>query len=222
MEKTDRAGFVSWAVRLAWLTIAYNTVEGVVSIYYGATDMSMALAGFGVDSFIEVGSAILVLWRLRHETMSREGVSINAERKATLGIGILFIVLAVITSVGGIYQIVTEGRPDTTLPGFIISTLSLAFMFWLYREKTDVAIRIDSATVMKDARCSLACLKLSAILFAGSIVYLLVPSLWMADSVAAVLLSILIGKEGVETVKNSQSENFSGGCGCEKKSVTIL
>ncbi|VAX18208.1 hypothetical protein MNBD_NITROSPINAE02-773 [hydrothermal vent metagenome] len=212
MEERNR--FIKRAILLSLFTIGYNLVEGVVSIYFGISDEAISLAGFGGDSLIEVGSAGLVLWRLESEVGRSAELSLRRERKATFGIGVLFIVLAVITLVVSAFQLATFSHPESTLPGLVIAALSLSFMFFLWSAKRKVAKLLDSATVMKDADCSLACIKLSAILFIGSLIFLLFPGLWWIDSAAAILLAIIIGKEGLETIQAARSDDFSGGCGC--------
>jgi len=72
------------------LTIGYNAIEGIVSVYFGVTEESFSLAGFGMDSFIAVASAFLVLWRLRAEVSGEDGISLDRKRNATLGIGTIF------------------------------------------------------------------------------------------------------------------------------------
>jgi divalent metal cation (Fe/Co/Zn/Cd) transporter len=202
------------AIFLSWFTIGYNLIEGAVSIAFGVGEESVALAGFGVDSLIEVASASLILWRFRSEAHVGSEISIGRERKATLGIGILFLLLAAITLAASVFQLKAGSHPTTTLPGLVISAASLSFMFWLWASKRRVAAQLNSASIMKDAACSLACIKLSVVLFAGSLVFWTFPALWWADSVAALLLGILIGKEGWETVGAARHPEFSGGCGC--------
>ena len=208
---------VKQAILLSWFTILYNLVEGIVSIYFGISDEAISLAGFGGDSLIEVASASLVLWRFRGETQGEITLALQREKRATLYIGYLFLMLAGITTVSSVFQVATFRRPDTTLPGIVISTLSLSFMFYLWRSKKKVSTLLNSATMAKDADCSLACIKLSGILFVGSIVYLLLPGLWWVDSIAAIAIAIFVAIEGVETVKAAKSDDFQGGCGCVSK-----
>lgn len=87
-------------------------------------------------------------------------------------------------------------------------------MFWLFSAKRKVARGLNSAAMMKDADCSLACIKLSVVLFLGSLMYAVIPSLWWADSVAAILIALLIGREGWEAIRAARHPEFSGGCGC--------
>ncbi|MCF8719489.1 cation transporter [Nitrospina gracilis] len=205
---------VGKAVLLAWFTIGFNLLEGVVAVAFGVEEHSFALLGFGLDSFIEVFSATLVLWRFKGEQGLDAELSLNKERRATFGIGILFLLLGAGTILASAFQWVAQARPSTTLPGFVIAVVSLSFMFYLWRAKVRVARELDSATMMKDARCSLACIQLSAVLFAGSLLFLLSPVLWWADSLSAIVIGGLIVHEGVDTIRATCRDDFSGGCGC--------
>lgn len=211
----DRQPLVRRALLLSWFTIAYNLVEGAVAIFFGISDDSMALAGFGADSFIEVFSAMLVLWRLRSEAGVSSILSTDRERKATLGIGALFVLLASVTAVSAFLQVRNARHPETTVPGLVISLLSLSFMVFLWRAKLRVAEGLDSSTVLKDADCSLACIKLSAVLLLGSLMFQIAHELWWADAAAAALLAVLIMQEGVGTIRNALRPEFTGGCGCK-------
>ncbi|HJW43997.1 MAG TPA: cation transporter [Geothrix sp.] len=202
---------VDWRRRALWLstlTIAYNLAEGLVSMAFGWADDSIALFGFGADSFIEVASALLVLWKLLdHGNLERE-------RKATRAIGWLFLALTAGIAGGALLQLTAQRHPPTTVPGLVISLLSLSFMVFLWRAKLQAARALDSATVAADAACSLACIQLSLVLFAGSLLFLLAPALWWVDAMAALALALLIGKEGVGMVRAARSAAFTGGCGC--------
>lgn len=195
------------AVTLSWFTIAYNLVEGGVAIGFGLSDDSIALAGFGVDSLIEVASAALILWRFQEK-----GLTLDRERKATMAIGGLFILLAAVTVAGAGLQLSRGGHPETTLPGLIVSAVSLSFMFYLWRAKKTVGEALSSPAVLQDAACSLACIRLSFVLFTGSLLYLALPSLWWIDSVAAIVIAAFIGKEGFDAIRAARSEEFEGGC----------
>lgn len=202
------------AIQLSWFTICYNIVEGLVSVYFGLEKDSIALAGFGADSFIEVASAVVVLWRFKGEAGFSTPLAIAAERAATRIIGWLFVVLSAGTIAGSAFKLFQHGSPDTTIPGVVISLLSLSFMFYLWSAKKKVARALNSATVEKDADCSLACIKLSVVLLVGSAFYALSSSLWWGDSAAALVIAFMIGSEGVGTIRAAGREDFSGGCGC--------
>ncbi len=206
--------WVSRALVLAWVTIVYNVIEGAVAIAFGVSDDSVALFGFGADSLIEVASASIVMWRFRGE--AGRGPEINAarERRATTAIGGLFVVLAVVMAGSSTAQLIAQAHPATTVPGLVISALSLSLMLFLWRAKLKAGQALESPTVLGDAGCTLACFKLSAVLFAGSLIFVVAPSLWWVDSVAAIVLGALIAREGVETIREARKPDFSGGCGC--------
>ncbi|MDE2292290.1 MAG: cation transporter [Elusimicrobia bacterium] len=210
----EKAVFLRRAIRLSWLTIGYNVLEGLASIYFGLAKESLALAGFGLDSFIEVAAAVVVLWRFQSEMGRGEGLSLGAERRAVLVIGLLFVGLGLVTAAGCALKLSERAHPATAVPGLLVSAVSLGFMSFLWSAKKDVAAGLDSATMMKDADCSLACIKLSLVLLGGSFVFFLHPPFWWADSFAGLILAVLIGKEGVEAVRASRREDFTGGCGC--------
>jgi divalent metal cation (Fe/Co/Zn/Cd) transporter len=207
-----RSRWIAYAKTLAIFTIAYNLVEGLVSMGFGWSDDSVALFGFGADSFIEVFSALLVLWRLRADDCADD--LIERERKVTKRIGWLLMLLAAGTVGGSLLQLKARGHPSTTLPGLIVSLASLGFMVFLWRAKLAAAKALDSRALKADAACSLACVQLSSILLAGSLVFLLTPRLWWVDSAAALVLALLIGKEGWEMRSAAAREDFDGGCGC--------
>jgi divalent metal cation (Fe/Co/Zn/Cd) transporter len=74
-------------------------------------------------------------------------------------------------------------------------------MFFLYKEKKKLAVRLDSSTIDKDAECSLACIKLSFVLLAGSLLFVAAPQYWWADAAAAVFLAVFVAREGFETIR---------------------
>lgn len=207
--------WLRWAVALAWATVAFNLAEGLVSMGFGAADGSIALLGFGADSFFEVGSALLVLWRLRGSSDNRSGDELTRERLATRGIGLLLSLLGAGTAAGAALQLAARRHPDTALPGLLISLVSLAFMFVLWRAKRRAARTLDSRALASDAACSLACMKLSSVLLASSALFVLWPGLWWLDGAAAVVLAALIGREGFEMVRASLNPAFEGGCSCD-------
>ncbi len=211
---SDPQPTASWrqrALLLAWLTVGYNLLEGGVSIAFGVAEESVALWGFGLDSLVEVGSALVVLWRLRGDLQAR---ATERERRATRVIGALFLLLAASVTAGSVHQLAAREHPDTTLPGLVIAALSLSFMVFLWRAKLRTARALDSATLRSDAACSLACIQLSAVLFLGSLLFLAVPALWWADAVAGLALAGLIAREGWEGIRAARHPDFTGGCGC--------
>ena len=207
---------VDWARRARWLaiaTIAWNVVEGIVAMAFGFQEESVALFGFGVDSWVEVGSAGVVYWKLTRAP-GCESTQRDRERRATRWISGLFLALAGATAFGAVAQLATHRHPDSTVPALIVSSVSLSIMFALWRAKRTTATALDSKALAMDAACSRACIQLSAVLLVGSVAFLVAPSLWWADAAAALGLAVLIGREGLEGWKATSRPDFEGGCGC--------
>ena len=207
---------VDWthrARRQAGLTIAWNVVVGLVSMAFGLSEESVALFGFGLDSWVEVGSAVVVWWKLTRP-MGCATTRSSQERRATRWISALFLVLAGATTLGAVAQLAAGGHPASTLPSLVVSVVSLGMMGFLWRAKRSAAAALDSRTLEMDAACSLACIQLSAVLFAGSLLFVAVPVLWWADGVAALVLSAFIAREGWEGWQAAGRADFAGGCGC--------
>jgi|GEM_PF-476804 len=191
--------------------IFYNLIEGFVSVYFGVEESSISLLGFGLDSFVEVGSASIVLLKLRNVNPD---LNLSKERQATLLIGISFLILAFSVFASSGNSLIKNEHPETTIPGILVSLVSLSFMFFLWRSKARLGFAMNSSTVMVDAKCSLACIKLSIILVLGSVIFWISPGLGWIDSVMALVLGIFIAKEGVELIQSSRKQDFKGGCGC--------
>lgn len=209
-----RPAWVAYARTLALLAIGYNVLEGLVSMGFGWADGSLSLFGFGADSLIEVGTSLLVLWRLGAEDGCSRSAASGRERGTTLAIGALFLLLAAGTVTAAALQLAARRHPATTLPGLAVSVLSVGVMAFFWRAKKRAAQALDSAALAGDATCSLVCMQLSGVLFLGSLAFWIRPTLWWADAAAALGLSLFIAREGWELVAAARKPDFQGGCGC--------
>jgi len=211
---TDRDRWIRRALWLSAITMGFNLLEGCVSIWFGWEDQSVALFGFGIDSLVEVASAALIFWRF-HLDADRTGLDTSKrERLAIRSIGIMLLLLAGVTTVGSVLQLLSHRHPGTTIPGVIVSIVSLVVMFLLWRGKTRTAVALDSRAMKSDAACSLACMQLSSVIFIGSMLFWWSPRLWWVDAVTAIVISGLIAREGWSGFRISLKPDFSGGCGC--------
>jgi divalent metal cation (Fe/Co/Zn/Cd) transporter len=209
--------FTKFAVVVSILTIVFNVVEGVVSVFFGAEGGSISLIFFGINSFVEVSSACLVLWRFLSEAKSAGGdeshlTSLDKERKATMGIGLLFILLAVGSITEAIISLIQHHQPSTVLSGLIITSISLGLMFFLYFAKRYLAKKLNSSTMASDALCTLSCLKITVVVFASSLLYMVWKGGWWVDSAATLVLGLLFFKEGIDMIISARSKDFNGGC----------
>ena len=200
LTQTSLNRYWQYALWLALFTIFYNFAEGLVSIYFGVQDETLTLFGFGIDSFIEVMSGIGILamvLRIRHNTNAPRS---QFERIALRVTGISFYLLAAGLAATAGYHFFTAHKPTTTLPGLVISLISIAVMWALVMGKRNVGRALDSSPILADANCTMVCLYMSGVLLASSLIYQF-TGFGFVDSLGAVGLiyfSISEGKESFE------------------------
>jgi divalent metal cation (Fe/Co/Zn/Cd) transporter len=189
----DRATIVRRGRRLEYFTIAWNTLEGLVAIAAGVLAGSISLVGFGVDSFIEVTSGTVLLWRMTvdSDVHRRE----RNEKRALKAVGLCFLALAAYITYESIADLLWKRAPEHSLPGIILACVSLVAMPVLSRAKRRVGSALGSAAMHADARQTEFCTYLSAILLAGLLLNASL-GLWWADPLAALLMAPIIAKEG--------------------------
>src|SRR5512133_3867206 len=163
-----RAQLLARARLLALFTIIYNLGEGLLSIWLGAADETLALFGFGVDSFIEVISAVGV-WHMLRRIRANDNKTLDAFEERALRItgGAFYLLTVGLIASAGI-NLYTQHRPETTFWGIVISLGSISFMWYLIAQKTKVGHALNSAAILADAACSKACLYLSVALLLSS------------------------------------------------------
>ena len=198
LEGIDRAGLVRRGRRLEYFTVGYNSLEGLIGIAAGLVAGSIALVGFGFDSFIEVTSGLTLIWRLHADANEerRERVEMVSLRI----VGICFLALAVYVSYDSIKSLIKHNPPDASVPGIILAAASLIVMPLLVRAKRRIARGIASAAMAADAKQTELCTYLSAILLGGLLLNALF-GWWWADPVAALVMVPIIVKEGVEGLR---------------------
>ena len=194
----DRERLVRRGLRLNYLSIAYNVVEAVVSLVSGLLAGSVVLVGFGVDSVIEVSASAAAQWRLRVDVdrVRRERVETVTRR----GIGISFLALALYVALDSGKSLWLAERPDRSITGIVILTMSVIVMPVLSRAKRRIALALDSRALASEATQTSLCAWLSAIALAG-VALNAALGWWWADPVAALAMVPIIAKEGVEGVR---------------------
>lgn len=195
--------------RLEVFTIAWNSLEGIVSVGLGVLAGSIALVGFGVDSFIETSSGLILLWRLqtRRDTEDAE----RAEVRALKLVGISLLLLAAYILYDSVTAIITRERPAESIPGIILAAVSLVVMPILAQQKRKVAAAINSRALKADSFQTDVCMYLSAILLVGLALNAQF-GWWWADPVAAAAMVPLIVREGREALRGERCGDC-GACG---------
>jgi divalent metal cation (Fe/Co/Zn/Cd) transporter len=192
----------SYALWLALFTIFYNLAEGLISIFFGISDETLTLFGFGVDSFIEVVSGIGILSMVLRIRQNPETSRSRFERTALRVTGTSFYLLAAGLAATAIYNILISHKPETTLPGLIISLISIAIMWILVLGKRRVGHALNSAPILADANCTMVCIYMSLVLLASSLVYEL-TGYGFIDSIGALGLIYFSYNEGRESFEKA-------------------
>src|SRR5688500_10641026 len=182
---------------LEYLTIVWNLLEGLISVAAGLLAGSVALVGFGVDSFIESASGGAVLWRLHVDHPEKRE---RSERMALKLVGVGFVLLAAYVTFDAVKAIINREPPEATFLGIGIAALSLVVMPLLARSKRRVAKDLHSHAMEADARQTDICTYLSAILLGGLLLNALF-GWWWADPVAALVMIPIIVREGIHALQ---------------------
>jgi divalent metal cation (Fe/Co/Zn/Cd) transporter len=204
LETVTRSEQLHRGMVLEHLTITWNLVEGLVAVGAGVFSGSIALLGFGIDSFIETSSGAVLLWRLRAE--HRGGDAERLERTALKWVGASFLLLAAYVAFDSIKALLTREAPERSIAGIIIAVLSLVVMPWLAHQKLKMAGQLNSAALRADSRQTSLCAYLSAILLAGLLLNALL-GWWWADPVAALCMVPIIANEGREAIKGDRCDD---------------
>lgn len=188
------------ALLLSYLTVGYNILEGVISILAGLLAGSIGLVGFGLDSFVESLSGIIMIWRFgKHGKIGIEEED-KVEKEAIKYIGYTFFVLGAYVLYESIKKLYFQEIPDPSLLGIIIAIASIIVMPVLFFMKYQTGKKINSRSLIADSKQTLACIFLSLALLIGlGLNYLY--GLWQADPIVGFLISIFLLKEGIETLK---------------------
>lgn len=198
---------------LSLITIGYNLAEGVISTLFGASDETLALFGFGVDSFVEVlsgiGIAHMIVRMRKYDISERDKFEVTA-LKIT---GTAFYLLTAGLVIGAAWAIISGSEPETTQVGIIISLISILTMYFLYRAKLKIGKALDSEPIISDAHCTKTCFYLSFILLASSLLYALF-SIPYVDALGSLGIAWYAFKEGREAFEKAKTKQLSCSSNC--------
>lgn len=207
----DQDKLYKLAFVLAIFTILYNLVEGIVATFIGFEDETIALFGFGLDSFIEmisgIGIAHMVFKLNRNPIHKRD----TFERTALRITGYAFYLLTAGLLLGAILVTYTGKKPLTTFWGIVISLISILIMLALLYGKLSVGKKLNSDAIIADANCTRICIYMSLILLASSAIYHFTGFPY-TDALGTLGLAWFAFKEGKECFEKANSDKF---CHCD-------
>lgn len=199
------------ALALGVFTILYNLAEGIIATWFGLEDETLALFGFGVDSFIELisGTGIVVMvLRIRKSPQSNRS---TFERTALKVTGTSFYILVAALLVSALIVLYSGHKPLTTFWGVVISLISIMVMLFLIYGKIKTGKQLQSDAILADANCTKVCIYMSCILLASSGIYEITGFAY-ADALGTLGLAWFSYQEGKECFEKAASNKH---CGCD-------
>ncbi|MGS2809741.1 cation diffusion facilitator family transporter [Nocardia sp. MW-W600-9] len=180
------------STRIRWLvaaTITYNVVEASIALTEGARVSSTALIGFGLDSVIEVSSAVAVAWQFAgRDPHAREKVALRI-------IAFSFFALAAYITVDAIRALTGADDARHSPVGIALAALSLVIMPVLSTAQRRAGRELGSSSAVADSQQTMLCTYLSAVLLVGLVLNALLGWSW-ADPIAALVIAVIAVKEG--------------------------
>jgi len=198
------------AFLLSLFTILANLVEGAFSTILGQQDGTLALFGFGLDSFIEVISAIGISTMILRIARESDSPRSKFEVTALKITGISFYLLTAGLVLTALLNLMNNAKPETAVSGLIISLISLSVMVFLYRAKLRVGRKLNSDPIIADANCTKACIYMSLVLLGSSLIYTL-TGLAFIDTLGAIGIAWFSFGEGREAFEKASGRET---CAC--------
>jgi divalent metal cation (Fe/Co/Zn/Cd) transporter len=206
-DERKESGLHKKALYLSYFTVGYNVFEGLAAMLAGSLSSSIALIGFGLDSFVESLSGGVMIWRFRKHGRITKAEEERAEKKAVRLVAFTFFILGSYVLIESVKKLYFQEIPSPSLFGIVIAVISIIVMPILFYMKYQTGKSINSMSLMADSKQTLACVLLSVALLIGLLLnYIL--GLWQADPIIGVMIGALLLKEAHTTMKSEEL------CGC--------
>ena len=187
----DTEALTRRGLRLAWLIVVWDVIEGAVAVTAGLAAGSIALIGFGIDSGIEVFAASGVIWRLRGGSSARQ-------RPALKAIAATFFVLAAYVSIEAVRDLITADKAGVSLIGIILNVVALAVMVPVALGQGRTGRALGNPVLVAQSKETWLSNYLSITVLAGLALNSTV-GWWWADPIAALAIAAVALREGIET-----------------------
>ena len=193
----SRDHLIRRGLRLEYATLGWNVVGAAVLVVSARAADSIALAGFALDSAIEVFASLVVVWQLT-------GVSELRERRAMRLIGVAFLAVAAYVLVASIRALVGAEQPDSSIVGTVWVALTVAVMLFLAAGKRSVGARLGNLALVTEAKVTLIDALLAAAVLLGLLADAALGWSW-ADPAAALVIVYYAVREGIEALTTRQA-----------------
>jgi divalent metal cation (Fe/Co/Zn/Cd) transporter len=200
-----RRKLVRQAFFLEYVTFTWMVIEAGVAIGAGVAAHSITLLAFGIDSLVELASAVVLMWRLRVELRRGQSFAEPAERAASrIGGALLFTLAAYVVLAAGWSLWMRQGA-RFSWPGLVVSLAAMPVMWVLSRRKLRIAAALGSRSLRADAVESITCGWLSLVVVIGLVAQLALGAWWIDPATSLAIVWLLV-KEGREAWKAEKDD----------------
>lgn len=202
LKSFDRGPWVKRARHVSYVSIGFTLLGGVVGIVLAFLAGSPSLLGYALESFVDVWSSVLVLWRFWSEDFEEQEHSrlYRKEKKASVGIAAMMVLIGLIVGIQALVHLVESNEPNKATELLIISTISLLMLTGLAIAKLKISQALKSPAMKKDAITSAAVAVLSLGILLSAAIYESNPKIWWLDSTFALVVSIVLLTYGSRTL----------------------
>jgi divalent metal cation (Fe/Co/Zn/Cd) transporter len=197
LSQQDRVAAIRRGFWLEWLSVAWMSIEAIVAVSAGMSVGSLTLTAFGLDSVIELLSAGVLIRRLMVELHQGQEFSERTERQASRISGGLLFALATYIVIGVAWSIWTRHGDAFSVPGLIVCILAIPIMYFLARQKLEVAETLGSRAMRADAVESITCGWLSLVVVIGQVANFVLDA-WWVDPLASLAILWFVIREARE------------------------
>jgi divalent metal cation (Fe/Co/Zn/Cd) transporter len=188
--------------RLSWISLGWLCVEGAVAIAAGVMAGSVALIAFGLDSAIEGGASIVIVWRFSGSRMFSE----RAERRAQRLVAIQFFLLVPFIVYEALEKLISGGAIETSWLGIGLTLATLAICQPLGYAKRRLGAKLDSRATVGEGTQNLLCGYMAVAVLVGLLANALF-GIWWLDPAAALFIAAVAFREGQKSWRGEA-------CGC--------
>lgn len=210
LNSVEEKKWYDLALLLGIFTIVYNLTEGIIATWFGFEDETLALFGFGVDSFIELISGVGIVSMVMRIKRNPNSNRSEFERTALKITGYSFYALVVGLVVSSGLVIYLGKKPETTFWGVVVSLISILVMLVLIYGKIKTGKKLQSDAILADANCTKVCIYMSVVLLVSSAIYEYTGFAY-ADALGTIGLAWFSYQEGKECFEKAANKH----CGCD-------
>ena len=193
---------------ISWVSLVLTVIGLIVGLVVSVLTKSSATLGFALENAVDGISSVLVLWRFWGGGKGQsEGALAMREKRASVGIAIVFVILAITVGTAGGQHLASHGELDHIHVLLGLAVPSVLIFGALGVVKVMLGNKTKSPSLKKDGACSLCGALLSLGVAVGAALHD-IPSMWWFDGAVALSVAIALGVSGLYTLwKNARQSN---------------